>query len=143
MFKRSRRGFLAAVAVGLTLAASGRQCAVYAQTETVMHVHAIRIDRQERFGGGPRRLIVAVVAIRDQFGNPVAGATVTGDFSGCFTKNDASAETNSVGDATVLGKGFICSGPCTLTFRVTGVTKTGATYDPSTNVVSEASDSCG
>lgn len=110
---------------------------------TVMHVDAIAIQKKDMLGRGPRPLVEAIVWIKDQSGiNPVSEATVTGDFSGCFTKANASARTDINGMAFVLGGKFTCTGPCTLTFTVTGVAKHGATYDPSAIVVTQGSVSC-
>jgi hypothetical protein len=109
---------------------------------TVMHVEAIAIQKKDMLGRGPRPIVEAIVWIKDQSGNPVSEATVTGEFSGCFTKANASAKTDTNGQAFVLGGKFICTGPCTLTFTVTGVAKRGATYDPSANIVTQGSVSC-
>jgi hypothetical protein len=88
----------------------------------------------------------AVVDIVDGNGNPVNGALVVGNFSGCFTLNgvsdttetvcwtDANGNTNCVdGKVVILGKYHNCSTRktnCLFTFTVTDVRKDGMTYVP-------------
>jgi len=125
------------------LAASAIDSAVAAApvAGTQMHVDAIAIQHKDMLGRGPRPLVEAIVTIKDEFGNPVSGATVTGNFSGCFNLTGASATTNSNGQAVISGRNIRCNktGPCELTFTVTSVSKTPLTYDPLANL--ETSDS--
>jgi thermitase len=72
------------------------------------------------------------VSIRDDLGNPVPGATVSGIFSGSFAEA-ASGVTNGSGEA-ILSTTDIAKGGVAFSFCVTDVT--GATaYDPSMNLV--------
>jgi hypothetical protein len=99
---------------------------------STMHVHAITPRFQARGS-----LVRATVAIRDQGGVAVGGASVTV----VITKPGGSQvtdtrTTNSAGNA-VFSTAAPTSG--TYTFTVTGVIKTGFTYDPAANT--ETSDS--
>mgnify|MGYP001603225817 CR=1 FL=1 len=95
----------------------------------------------------------AYVFIRDEFGNPVNGALVTGDWSGCNTKKGASATTQTFynpdgtirfdGAAQVFGRKHSClKSNCNFTFTVTNVSMTRMTYDPASNVTSSGSAPC-
>jgi hypothetical protein len=132
---------LALVWTGLT-----RQVAVGAALGTKMHISGIGVTYKSV--GGPNRLPIAQVDIRDEFGNPVDGAVVTGDWSGCFVLTGASATTQTYpyadGRAQIYGDKHSCWGNnhCNFTFTVTSVTKSGMTYDASANVASSATTPC-
>ena len=98
--------------------------------------------------GGPRRQPVAGVYIVDGYGQPVNGALVVGDWSGCFKQKGDSALTQSYdypqpdgsvfrvdGQAVIYAdKTYSCWGSgkvrCSFTFKVTGVFLNGMTYVP-------------
>jgi len=119
---------------------------------TAMHIESIGVSASASGGGYP--LWSAGVTIRDEFGFPVNGATVKGDWSGCITKKGASGVTqswyNAAGElirdgmAKVDGRKhpFNCPDSCSFVFTVTNVTKSGMTYDSSANVVSSGSQQC-
>ena len=88
---------------------------------------------------GASRQPYAYVLIRDEYGNPVNGALVTGDWSGCNTMTGASATTKTFYDSTgaiqrdgaaqVFGKKHSClNSNCKFIFTVTKVSMTGMTY---------------
>jgi len=79
----------------------------------------------------------AFVTVVNNQGNPVSGVQVTGSFNGCFNSNK-SATTNAQGLAILQGANSAPSG-CTATFTVTGLSKSGAYYNASANVVSSGS----
>jgi hypothetical protein len=121
---------------------------------TKMHVSSMGVSYSNV--GGPRRQTIALVDIRDEFGNPVNDAVVTGNWSGCFTLNGASGTTQTwyypdgtifaVGRAQILGRVYSCWGSktprCFWVFTVTGVSKLGMTYDPTANRATWASLQC-
>ena len=96
--------------------------------------------------GGPRRQPFAVVDIVDGNGQPVNGALVAGNWSGCFKQLNDSAVTETVcwegdggpicqdGEATIwANKTYSCWGSgkhCSFTFTITSVSKAGMTYVP-------------
>ena len=96
--------------------------------------------------GGPKRLPFAVVDIVDGNSNPVNGALVVGDWSGCFKQLNDSAVTETVCqtvDGTLIcvdgrttiwaNKSYSCWGKgqsCSFTFTITNVSKQGMTYIP-------------
>ncbi|MBW3540365.1 MAG: hypothetical protein KY476_08850 [Planctomycetes bacterium] len=94
--------------------------------------------------GGPRRLAIATIEVVDEFGTPVDGATVIGDWSGCIEGTDSAVtQTYVLSDGTVVsGRAIIeadkansCWGKngCTWTFTVTDISKEGMTYDAASN----------
>jgi hypothetical protein len=97
--------------------------------------------------GGPKRQPFAVVIIVDGNGQPVNGALVVGDWSGCFKQLNDSAVTETVchtgedgtvnctdGEAIIwANKSYSCWGKgkgCSFTFTITSVSKDGMTYVP-------------
>lgn len=95
-----------------------------------MYVHSIDMA----LTGNPNNTrATATVVIRDTNGNPVAGATVTGEWSGA-TSGTASGTTDSNGTVTFTS-GSVRRPPSgtTFTFCVTNVTKSGWTYDSTRN----------
>jgi aryl-phospho-beta-D-glucosidase BglC (GH1 family) len=75
----------------------------------------------------------ATVTVVNNCGVPVAGATVTGNFSGTISQSGVSAVTNSSGVA-VLQTSASVRGTVTVTFCVSGIVKSGLTYSASSNV---------
>jgi hypothetical protein len=117
----------------------------------VMHVESIAVNFANV--GGPNRLPSAYVTIRDEFGFPVNGATVTGNWNGCFNKTasgvtqtwfNSSGAITADGMAKVTGKKHSCWGAnsCNFVFTVTNVTKSGMPYDPSANVATSRDIPC-
>jgi len=102
--------------------------------QNYMYVESIAMSKEKLWY---LKRAVAVVTILDTEGNPVAGATVHGYWSGRVGWED-SRVTNSNGKATfytpwIIGKGGTC------TFTVEDVQKNGLIYNPSLN--KETSDS--
>ena len=100
-----------------------------------MHVDSIVIDNQK---SGKNYKGVAIVTIVDSSsGQPVANATVSGDFTGSFSES-GSAVTDGSGVATLTTAAKLPL-PMTVTFTVTDVTEAGYIYNAANNV--ETSDS--
>jgi len=74
---------------------------------------------------------IALVSIVDGLGRPVAGATVTGSWSGVISSGDGSRVTDSGGVATFYSSRSRSSGD--VTFCVDGVSPTGMDYDSDLN----------
>jgi serine protease len=98
--------------------------------------HVASIDMTLRRSGW-YRYARAVVAIADQDGIPVTGASVTGQWSGRVS-GSAQGTTNGNGKVTFDSPKTTASRG-TISFTVTGVSAGGCTYDPNSNV--ETSDS--
>jgi len=96
-------------------------------TGTQTHVHSIVLSRS----GSIIRTYTATVTVRDENGNPVSGATVTGTFSGSVT-GSASGTTNSSGVATIKKTKWF--GGSSFGFCVTNITHPSMTYNSSANV---------
>ena len=96
---------------------------------SAMHVDSIVCSKVAQ---GPKWKGRAVVVIKDASGNPVSGATVTGQFTGSYNQT-RTATTDATGTATLTTTAAV-SGTVTFTFCVTDVTKSGATYNSSANV---------
>jgi PKD repeat protein len=79
---------------------------------------------------------IAVVTVRDETGAPVSGATVNGAWSGIVAGSPALV-TDGAGQARFVSSWTRSSG--TFTFRVTGVTRSGSTYDAGLNVETQDS----
>ncbi len=98
-------------------------------TATVVFVQSIAVGTQK--AGRRQKQARARVTVYDDLGAPVAGATVTGDFTGDVTANGASATTDANGVATVLSPAV--SGKLRrFTFCVTGIAAT-LPYAPAQN----------
>ncbi|MFH1370763.1 MAG: fibronectin type III domain-containing protein [Planctomycetota bacterium] len=95
-----------------------------------MHVDSITVEWIS--AGGPNQKGQATVVIKDNLGNPVSGATVSGTFSGTLSES-ASGTTNSAGTVVIQTVGKTRS-PGSLTFCVDNVTHTSLTYNPSDNM---------
>jgi PKD repeat protein len=106
---------------------------------TTMSVDDIVVTKQN-LGRGDKEG-VAVVTIRDELGNLVAGATVTGDFSGKTNETVVSSEgTDEFGQVTL--KSSVARGGGEWCFRVTNVENGGALeYIPGNNVVTQSCES--
>ncbi len=101
-----------------------------------MHVHDITMALKK---SGVSYYALATVTIVDADGAPIAGATVSGKWSGATSDSDTGV-TNSAGQVTVRSNSVRRprSGT-TFTFTVTDVVLSGWVYDPASNV--ETSDS--
>ncbi len=99
-----------------------------------MHVASITMLLAIRSGVAQA---LALVTIVDATNNPVAGATVSGQWSGLTSDSD-SGVTSSIG-RVALASDRVPGGSGTFTFTVTSVAHPNYTYDPSANV--ETSDS--
>lgn len=97
---------------------------------TAVHIASI-VTGTEGAGRGQKRG-TATVTIHDDQGNPVAGATVTGDFSGDFseTKSGTTGSNGSVTLKTDAAKG----GSVSFMFCVANVTHSTLSYDSAANV---------
>jgi endo-1,3-1,4-beta-glycanase ExoK len=95
-------------------------------SSTAMHVQSIGMALASRNNQATAKVIVL-----DGTGKPVTGATVAGKWSGLVTSGDGSKTTAS--DGSTLFYSGRSSSPGTFTFCVTGITKTGLTYDAPAN----------
>ncbi|NJD11503.1 MAG: glycosyl hydrolase family protein [Gemmatimonadetes bacterium] len=93
----------------------------------VLHVSGVALQLAAR-----NTQAVARVTVVDGTGQPAAGTTVTGTWSGSITTGDALRETGTDGVATFYSarSRTIAS----VTFCVTGVTRAGSTYDATKNL---------
>jgi hypothetical protein len=141
----NRRRLILAVAIGSGLLWSGIGTPQSAQAQdpaTELYVSYITAGWIR--GTGTQKKGVAVVDIVDGNGNPVNGALVVGNWSGCFKLNGASDTTETVcsipgfdpmpcvdGRAVIWGKSHTCRGKnCLFTFTITSVQQDGMTYVP-------------
>jgi PKD repeat protein len=79
--------------------------------------------------------VQATVRVTDPTGNPISGATVNGSFNN-IVSGPATATTDANGNAVLTSKRSKKSG--TVTFTVTGLAKSGYTYDASQNLQTSA-----
>lgn len=100
-----------------------------------MHVSAIDLGLQRK--GKSYSGVVTVRIVDSATGQPVAGASVQGDFSGVFN-GSASALTDASGEAT-LSTSAKERLPLSYTFTVTGINAAAYLYQPASNT--ETSDS--
>jgi lysyl oxidase/fibronectin type III domain protein len=108
---------------------SAQACATPAAPPRVVHI--ADLDRIAKGKGRSGKWEASVtVTVRDAANGLVAGATVTGNWSGAISRS-ASGVTASNGSVT-LATGQI-SGGANVTFTVTNVTGTGLTYNPAAN----------
>ena len=147
---QKRSWLILVAAIGNALLSSSFNLPVAAQAQTPdpatqLYVNYFAVNFANV--GGPKRLAFAVVDIVDGNGNPVNGALVVGNWSGCFKQLNDSAVTETVcqtgEDGTVncvdgqawiwANKSFSCWGKrqsCPFTFTITSVSKEGMTYVP-------------
>jgi fibronectin type 3 domain-containing protein len=97
---------------------------------TTMHVDSIIVEWVS--AGGPNRKGQATVVVKDNLGNVVQNATVTGTFTGTLPETQ-SGTTDATGTAVIQTKGKTRN-PGGLTFCVDGVTHATLGYAPGDNV---------
>lgn len=85
---------------------------------------------------GTKKTVKATVKVVDQAGAAISGVKVSGQYSGAVSGN-VSGTTDTAGNVTLTSKTYTATG--TVTFKVTGLTKTGYTYNAANNVVTSAS----
>jgi hypothetical protein len=76
--------------------------------------------------------VIARVSVADGFGQPVAGAAVSGSWSGVITSGDTLRDTDGSGVATFYSSRNRSTGD--VQFCVTGASLTGKSYDDASNV---------
>ncbi len=112
--------------------ASATPRAPTSQTSTSLRVSSIAVSVVKE---GPNFVARATVKVVDSLGRPVPGATVSGRFNadsaGGSLLGSGSAVTDSQGQAVVNGPRFRYQRGRLVHFTVTGVTKSGMTYDAS------------
>jgi len=97
---------------------------------TTMHVAAMAMTTNST---GPNWQAVAALNVADSDGNPVEGASLTGQWSGLVSGGNTTFVTDANGDVgPFYSHKTKASG--SITFCVTGITKAGAFYDPLANV---------
>ena len=99
-------------------------------TATTMSVSALTTGTVASAGS---KFGLATVTIKDNLGNPVPNATVTGTFSGSFNETK-SAVTNASGVASIQTTTKL-KGTLTINFCVTNVTHSTLTYNSTGNVI--------
>ena len=145
--KRSRLVLVAAIGSALHLSGVGLPRPVQAQEpDPAAQLKVSNVVGGWHYDTRNKKQGDAHVNIVDGYGNPVNGAVVIGNFSGCFTLNGVSDTTETVcwtnsdgtttcvdGRAVILGKYYDCptrKRNCLFTFTVTDVQKAGMTYVP-------------
>jgi hypothetical protein len=91
-----------------------------------------RIDVRLTTKGRKRHQALADVLVVDQYGQPVAGASVSTRWSGLTNDADASV-TGSDGVAANIASDMVNASAGTFTLTVEDVSRTGFAYDPSAN----------
>jgi hypothetical protein len=97
---------------------------------TTMFVHTIEMTGKK---SGSNRSATAIITIHDTDGNPIAGATVSGVWSGDYA-GYVSGVTGTDGDVS-FNTGKVRLADAAFTFSVDDVVKTGYAYDSGLNVV--------
>jgi PKD repeat protein len=96
---------------------------------TTMHVASVVVDAAKAGRGASHAR--AVVTVRDDQGLPVAGAVVTGSFTGDLSEvHSATTDAHGVADFTTAGSK---KSKLSVTFCVDDVTGAALTYDPTDN----------
>jgi hypothetical protein len=112
--------------------ASSEVSAVVGGSGGPVSVHVASIVASTINEGGGNKRGQAVVVVVNNLGQPVSGATVTGQFSGAYNEIGAGT-TNPGGSATIVTGGSV-KGNSSFTFCVTGVSGT-LPYDSGQNAV--------
>jgi PKD repeat protein len=108
-----------------------------ASDPTAMGVGGILVTKEGLSKGNKQG--VATATILDDQGNPVAGATVTGDFSGKTTDIGVSGVTDANGQVVLTSSS--AKGGGEWCFEVTNVTHATLAYDPGLNFVTQSCES--
>lgn len=144
-YSQNRSRLILAAAIGSGLIWSGVRLPRPAQAQapdpsTQLYVSEINVGWS--YSGNSKTPWVRVDIV-DGIGNPVNGALVVGDWSGCFIQQGASDATETVcttysdgttvcvdGRAIIWGKKYTCKKGknCPFTFTITKVEKNGMTY---------------
>jgi PKD repeat protein len=106
---------------------------VGANSATTLKVSSITLTSALNRTGS--KMVQATVKVTTLNNVAVSGATVTGTWSGLIS-GSSSASTGTNGDANLVSKSFRSSG--NVTFKVTGVSKTGSIYDASQSVTTKS-----
>ena len=96
---------------------------------SAVHVSGVALELASR-----NSQVIARVTVLDGAGRPVSGASVTGAWTGAITGGDTRRDTGSDGVATFYSGRSRSAGE--VSFCVTGVTRSGSTYDPAANAES-------
>jgi pectate lyase len=112
--------------------ANSNEASATPQGAPAQYMHVASVVTGSESAGGPNKRGTADVTIVDEYGSPVAGATVTGDFSGDFVETGNSAVTGADGVAHVV-TGGTKKGGVTVSFCVSNVTHATLTYDEASN----------
>ncbi len=106
-----------------------KQVSVSPGASVVMHVGDL-----DGSATGNRNNWSATVSVRvvDQNGQPVSGAAVSGTWSAGASGNGSCSQTDANGWCSI-SKGGVKKNVGSVTFSITGVTKSGASYDPADN----------
>ena len=149
-WKKSLIVVLSVLLVGGALGELTRRVVLASAVGTKLHVDSMGVNFQNV--GGPKRLASAAVFVKDELGNPINGALVEGNWSGCFSYADSATTQTKVGTPDEVGlaiieanKAYSCWGQpvkCFFTLSVTNISKAGMTYDPNANVTSSGSTQC-
>ncbi len=99
-------------------------------TGTKTHVASVATSTVSAGAGKKRGR--ATVTVQDEFGGPVASATVTGNFSGTFNETGRTGVTAANGVAIIDTLGT-ASGSVTVNFCVSNISHATLTYDPAAN----------
>jgi serralysin len=113
---------------------TSKTISVQADPSAIVYIGGIAMQAVPAGGGSYAQ---ATVSIQRPNGAPVAGATVTGTWSGLVT-GSASGVTDANGRVVFKSK-KVARKSGTITFRVTNVTASGLTYSPSSNVATQGS----
>jgi hypothetical protein len=108
---------------------SGYSNIATATTSATPQLHVADLDRSTATSKNTWTASVTI-AIRDANSAPVSGATVSGTWSGGFSR---SASCNTAGGTCTVTSGNLAKSKASVTFTVTNVTASGATYVPSSN----------
>ena len=157
--KNLKKSLIVALSFLLVTGALGEltQRFVCAQTPgTKLHVDSMNVNFSNV--GGPNRLASAYVGVRDELGNPIDGALVEGNWSGCFSykglgttqlftyyNSDGTVRLVAAEAKIVANKAISCWGQkvrCFFTFSVTNISKSGYAYDPTANKYTTVSTQC-
>jgi uncharacterized GH25 family protein len=103
-----------------------------------MSVFDIVVTKQSM--GKGQKQGVAIVTIHDDTGNPVSGATVTGDFTGKTDEVGLTGSTDTSGQVTFSSASARASGGGEWCFAVTAV-QGSLTYNSSNNTVTQSCES--